>query len=56
MSTARGRVLVLRVVAAVKGGSPDVEASATRIEKFTADVSQARNGTPVAIAEVMKGK
>ncbi len=27
-----------RVVAAVKGGSPDVEASATRIEKFTAEL------------------
>jgi predicted dehydrogenase len=27
-----------RVVAAFKGGSPDVEASATRIEKFTADL------------------
>jgi hypothetical protein len=27
-----------RVVAAVKGGSPDIEASATRIEKFTAEM------------------
>ena len=27
-----------RVVAAFKGGSPDVEASATRIEKFTAEL------------------
>lgn len=27
-----------RVVAAVKGGSPDVEASATRVDKFTADL------------------
>jgi predicted dehydrogenase len=27
-----------RVVAAVKGGSPDVEASATRIDKFTAEL------------------
>ena len=27
-----------RVVAAFKGGSPDVEASATRIEKFTAEI------------------
>jgi predicted dehydrogenase len=29
-----------RVVAAFKGGSPDVEASATRIERFTAEVTQ----------------
>src|SRR5688572_32946130 len=27
-----------RVVAAVKGGSPDVEASATRVDKFTAEL------------------
>jgi predicted dehydrogenase len=27
-----------RVVAAVKGGSPDIEASATRVEKFTAEI------------------
>jgi predicted dehydrogenase len=27
-----------RVVAAVKGGSPDIEASASRVEKFTADL------------------
>ena len=27
-----------RVVAAVKGGSPDIEASATRLEKFTAEL------------------
>src|SRR4030095_9349769 len=27
-----------RVVAAVKGGSPDIEASTTRIEKFTAEL------------------
>ena len=31
-----------RVVAAFKGGSPDVEASATRIEKFTAEVTGKR--------------
>jgi predicted dehydrogenase len=29
-----------RVVAAFKGGSPDVEASATRIERFTTEVTQ----------------
>jgi predicted dehydrogenase len=45
-----------RVVAAFKGGSPDVEASATRIERFTAEVTQKWGVERVDSIEALCGK